>query len=236
MDRTLHSDDKILDAAQSALLDLGIRNTTLAEVARRAGVSRMTLYRRYPDIDALLTEVLGRQLIRVVRRNAGLVEVPDPGPGGGRTARDLLVGWTVEVVQAFHTDLLMHKMLDSDAEFLLPYLVREFGGLQNYALDLLSVRLEQGHDDGSIRPGSVALQARTVLLTAQSFVISARAAGPVPMDRLLEELGVMLDAYLRPDPAGRDSAPADGDGADAEEFGEIAGDGGNVRLAEPYRT
>ena len=195
MERTQHSDDKILDAAQTALLDLGIRNTTLAEVARRAGVSRMTLYRRYPDIDALLTEVLGRQLIRVVRRNAGLTEVPE----AHRTARELLVSGTVEVVRAFHTDLLMHKMLDSDAEFLLPYLVREFGGLQNYALDLLSVRLDQGHEDGSIQPGSVALQARTVLLTAQSFVVSARAAGPVPMDRLLDELAHLLDAYLRPE-------------------------------------
>jgi hypothetical protein len=129
-------------------------------------------------------------------------------------------------------------MLDSDAEFLLPYLVREFGGLQNYALDLLSVRLEQGHDDGSIRPGSVALQARTVLLTAQSFVISARAAGPVPMDRLLSELGVMLDAYLRPDPAGRGAGPGDGDaaGVGAEGFEEIVEEGGDVRLTEPYRT
>lgn len=194
MDRTRHSEDKILDAAQSALLDLGLRNTTLAEVARRAGVSRMTLYRRYPDINALLTEVLGRQLIRVVRRNAGLRKPA----GADRTGRDLLVTGTVEVVRAFHGDLLMHKMLDSDAEFLLPYLTREFGGLQHYALDLLSVRLDQGHEDGSIRPGSVALQARTVLLTAQSFVVSARAAGPVPMDRLLAELGEMLDAYLRP--------------------------------------
>ncbi|GAA1951064.1 TetR/AcrR family transcriptional regulator [Catenulispora subtropica] len=196
MDRSRHSDDKILDAAQTALMDLGLRNTTLAEVARRAGVSRMTLYRRYPDIDALLTEVLGRQLMRVVRRNAGLKEVT----GADRTARDLLVTGTVEVVRAFHGDLLMHKVLDSDAEFLLPYLTREFGGLQHYALDLMSVRLEQGHEDGSIRSGSVALQARTVLLTAQSFVISARAAGPVPMDRLLEELTQMLDAYLRPTP------------------------------------
>jgi AcrR family transcriptional regulator len=157
-------------------------------------VSRMTRYRRYPDIDALLTEVLGRQLIRVVRRNAGLQETT----GVDRTARDLLVTGTVEVVRAFHGDLLMHKMLDSDAEFLLPYLTRDFGGLQHYALDLLSVRLEQGHADGSIRQGSVALQARTVLLTAQSFVVSARAAAPVPMDRLLAELGEMLDAYLRP--------------------------------------
>jgi AcrR family transcriptional regulator len=195
MDRTQHSDDKILDAAQTALLDLGIRNTTLAEVARRAGVSRMTLYRRYPDIDALMTEVLGRQLIRVVRRNAGLAEMPE----AHRTARDLLVTGTVEVVRAFHTDQLMHKLIDSDAEFLLPYLVREFGSLQNYALDLLSVRLDQGHEDGSIQTGSVALQARAVLLTAQSFVVSARAAGPVPMDRLLDELRHLLDAYLRPE-------------------------------------
>ena len=194
MDRTQHSDDKILDAAQTALLDLGLRTTTLAEVARRAGVSRMTLYRRYPDIDTLLTEVLGRQLIRVVKRNAGLSETH----GTDRTARELLVSGTVEVVRAFHGDLLMHKMLDSDADFLIPYLVRGFGGLQNYALDLLSVRLEQGHEDGSIRAGSVALQARTILLTAQSFVISARAAGPVPVDRLLDELREMLNSYLRP--------------------------------------
>src|SRR5436309_14628416 len=98
MDRSRHSDDKILDAAQTALLDLGVRNTTLAEVARRAGASRMTLYRRYPDIDALLTEVLGRQLIRVVRRNAGIKDYPDPAQDD-RTARDLLVSGTVEVVR-----------------------------------------------------------------------------------------------------------------------------------------
>jgi AcrR family transcriptional regulator len=205
MDRIRHSDDKILDAAQTALLDLGLRNTTLAEVARRAGASRMTLYRRYPDIDALLTEVLGRQLIRVVRHNAGLRETLD----GGRSARDLLVSGTVEVVRAFHGDLLMHKILESDAEFLLPYLTREFGPLQHYALDLLSVRLEQGHEDGSIRQGSVALQARTVMLTAQSFVISARTAGPVPVDRLLEELSGMLDAYLRPGEAAPRAAGAE---------------------------
>ena len=208
MDHSRHSDDKILDAAQTALLDLGLRNTTLAEVARRAGASRMTLYRRYPDIDALLTEVLGRQLIRVVRRNAGLQESAD----GGRSARDLLVSGTVEVVRAFHGDLLMHKILDSDAEFLLPYLTREFGPLQHYALDLLSMRLEQGHEDHSIRPGSVALQARTVLLTAQSFVVSARAAGPVPVDRLLEELTGMLHAYLRP---GEDGSRAPDPGHEA---------------------
>ncbi len=42
-------DDQILDAARSCVLDFGLRRTTLAEVARRAGVSRPTVYRRWPD-------------------------------------------------------------------------------------------------------------------------------------------------------------------------------------------
>ena len=34
-----------LDAARACILDVGWRRTTLTEVARRAGVSRMTIYR-----------------------------------------------------------------------------------------------------------------------------------------------------------------------------------------------
>lgn len=35
----------VLDAAKASLLAVGVRRTTLTEVARRAGMSRMTLYR-----------------------------------------------------------------------------------------------------------------------------------------------------------------------------------------------
>jgi hypothetical protein len=36
------------------------------------------------------------------------------------------------------------------------------------------------------------------VLTAQAFIISAAATGPIPVTRLLDELAAMLDAYLAP--------------------------------------
>ena len=41
-------DDALLDAARAGILAVGWRRTTLTDVARRAGVSRMTIYRRWP--------------------------------------------------------------------------------------------------------------------------------------------------------------------------------------------
>ena len=42
--------DRVLDAARACVLAVGVRRTTVTDVARRAGVSRMTLYRRFPDL------------------------------------------------------------------------------------------------------------------------------------------------------------------------------------------
>ena len=47
--------DAYLDAARDCILDVGWRRTTLTEVARRAGVSRMTIYRTWADICLLYT-------------------------------------------------------------------------------------------------------------------------------------------------------------------------------------
>src|SRR5690242_21172230 len=44
---TLDDRDPVLDAALSAFLDFGIRRTSMGEIARRAGISPATLYRRY---------------------------------------------------------------------------------------------------------------------------------------------------------------------------------------------
>ena len=49
-----HTDDALLDAARDCVLEVGVRRTTLTDVAKRAGVSRMTLYRRFPDVSALV--------------------------------------------------------------------------------------------------------------------------------------------------------------------------------------
>ena len=51
----------ILDATRASVLAVGVRRTTLTDVARRAGVSRMTVYRLVPDVTTLILEVMSRE-------------------------------------------------------------------------------------------------------------------------------------------------------------------------------
>src|SRR3989441_12396777 len=67
----------ILDAAAHALSEHGGR-TSMADVAAAAGVSRATLYRYYPDREALLGALASRALADAAARlaDAGLERAP----------------------------------------------------------------------------------------------------------------------------------------------------------------
>ncbi|MFD0804447.1 helix-turn-helix domain-containing protein, partial [Streptomonospora algeriensis] len=56
----------LLDAARESIAIFGVRRLTLTDVARRAGVSRPTVYRRWRDMDTLLGDLLTREMRAVV--------------------------------------------------------------------------------------------------------------------------------------------------------------------------
>ena len=188
-------DRQILNAARACVLAAGVHETTFNDIARRAGVSRMTLYRRYSDVGSLISELLGREFARILREHTQIA--PD-APPDTRPARQRLVETVLACVEAFQEDPLMTQVLDAEPEILTPYLFNKFGSTQQIAIDLLAHRLNAGHQDRSIRRGSVAVQAHAIVLTVQSFIVSASASGPVPRDRLRTELALILDGYLRP--------------------------------------
>lgn len=57
---------RILDAAVELYQDFGLRRTSMDDVAKRAGVGRMTLYRRFPQKDVLVEAVLMRETRQVL--------------------------------------------------------------------------------------------------------------------------------------------------------------------------
>src|ERR687885_463530 len=61
---------RLLDAARACVLAGGGRRTTGTDVARRAGVSRMTLYRRFPDLEGILAALMTREFGRLVAEAA----------------------------------------------------------------------------------------------------------------------------------------------------------------------
>src|SRR3954471_4019020 len=84
-----------LDAARACILDVGWRRTTLTEVARRAGVSRMTIYRAWPDMPAVLGDLMTREWAEVVARAVG-----DADLGEQASAADRIVAEVVATTRA----------------------------------------------------------------------------------------------------------------------------------------
>lgn len=182
-------EDQILDAAHSCMLDFGLRRTTLAEVARRAGVSRPTVYRRWPDTRAIVADLLTREIGRVA---------PEP-VAGTAPARARLVRAVVTTADAIGAHPLFEKILKTDPDVLITYIVDRLGASQRALLETLTAGVVDGQRDGSIRAGDPRRIAVMVLLTAQSVVQSARAvADTASREELLAELGHAVDAYLAP--------------------------------------
>jgi AcrR family transcriptional regulator len=181
--------DPLLSAARACVMDVGLKRTTLADIARRAGVSRMTVYRQYADLQTIVSELLTCELVALIDRSrAAVEELP--------TARERLVEAGVRTVEELAHHPLYRRVLDLDPELLLPLVVDRFGSTQKAAIDLVAAQVAEGQRDGSVRADVDPQLAATCLqLTAQSFVFSARVVEGQPVG---PELRHLLDGYLRP--------------------------------------
>jgi AcrR family transcriptional regulator len=183
-----HSDEVVLDAVRASVLAVGVRRTTLADVSRRAGVSRMTLYRRWGDVDRLVRDLMTREFHALF---AGLGAVPRDRGG--------LVAAVVGAVSGLRADPLFARVLEVDPDLLRPYLTDRLGSTQHAAAALLAAALRAGRDGGWVRDGDPDRLAYAVLLLAQSFVVSARTVAEHLDEVALDaELTHALDRYLCP--------------------------------------
>ncbi|AYF74120.1 TetR/AcrR family transcriptional regulator [Nocardia yunnanensis] len=182
-------DRAILDAARACVAEFGVRRTTLTEVARRAGVSRPTVYRRWPDTGSLVADLLVRELREIIA---------DTAPTTG-TARERLVGAIVGGGARMRRNPLFAKIFRADTDIMLTYVFERLGRNQRALIDLFAEAIREGQSDNSIREGDPNQLAAMLLLIAQSAVQSAGTYEPVLPD-LDAELTHALHAYLTPTP------------------------------------
>ncbi|WP_316524463.1 TetR/AcrR family transcriptional regulator [Kitasatospora brasiliensis] len=183
------TDDAILDAAADLIVHLGVRRTQLAEIARRAGVSRPTVYRRWPDVRAVIGALLTREILTTLEGAA---------PAG--EDREAFVERTVEIAVRLRDHPVIGALLHSDdSDLLLRYVVERLGASQRGLLEALRTGIEQGQAHGSIRAGEPLELAAMVLLIAQSTVQSHRmVASLLPEAAWRRELARALNGYLAP--------------------------------------
>jgi len=182
--------DAYLDAARACILDVGWRRTTLTEVARRAGVSRMTIYRTWADMPTLLGDLMTREW-------AGVVDA-QVASDRGKPVIERITNGIVGTVRALRDNELFVRIVEVDPELILPYLFARRGRSQELILAVTIEAIEEGQASGEIRKDTAVGIARALLLAAQGFVLSAHTMvdGDVTLDQLDAELELLVSRML----------------------------------------
>ncbi|GGO74028.1 TetR/AcrR family transcriptional regulator [Nocardioides deserti] len=190
--------DAYLDAARACILDLGWRRTTLTEVARRAGVSRMTIYRTWSDMRQLLADLMTREWTEVVV--AAETDDGSARPAAEKPVVERLVDTLVRTVKVLRGNELFVRIVELDPELILPYLLDRRGRSQQLILELVEQALRDAQASGDVRAGDPAAMARGLVLSAHGFVLSAHTMvdDDVSEEALEAEMRVVLTRTLQP--------------------------------------
>lgn len=193
-------DDVILDVARRLVLTHGIARTTLTDVAREAGLSRMTVYRRWNGLPELIGQMMQREWDEILPFDAGALA---DQISAGNNVRQVLVREIVNAARILRESELLSSVIKGEPQLLQPYLLQRQGTMHRRAIARISEAIRAGQVEGSITAGDPVRLATAVVMAIQSWVVSMDAAGAGQSPALLDdELRAMLHAYLRPEPAG----------------------------------
>ena len=111
---------RILAAALGQFEDFGIRRTTMEDVARRARVSRVTVYRRFPQKERLVEAVILGEAHRFFAELETAVARLD-------SVEDRIVEAFAHTLAAAREQRLLERLLSTEPELLLPHLTTDGG-------------------------------------------------------------------------------------------------------------
>ncbi|WP_054811801.1 TetR/AcrR family transcriptional regulator [Nocardia arizonensis] len=113
-------EERILEAALIQFGQVGVKKTTIEDIARKAGVDRVTVYRRVGARDDVVRAVTEREVRKLL---AELGELP----ARHDTLEGLVVDVFATVLTRWRTHPLVQRMLTLEPDRLLPQLTTEGG-------------------------------------------------------------------------------------------------------------
>ena len=137
------TDERILDAAVEELRLGGLRRLTIEAVALRAGVSRVTVHRRFDTRDRLANVALGRETQRFLATVAA-ADRPEA------SNVDRIAGNFAAAVSAARSHSLIEHWLDHDPGELLRQILADGASALDAGRDFLSAQIREhaGLDEG----------------------------------------------------------------------------------------
>lgn len=184
---------RILDGAYRQVLAVGVGRATLTDIAKAAGVSRMTVYRHYSGGEEILQDLMTREFNALIGTG---VQAHGAAPEATRAG---IVEAAVQSLEALSSHPLFMRILVADAELLLPYVTQRPGRFQQHAADLLAIGIAAAED---VRDDDPRRLAESMLLTMRGYALADKSAWSRARRRgVLADLARMLDALLAPESA-----------------------------------
>ncbi|MCL2586363.1 MAG: TetR/AcrR family transcriptional regulator [Streptosporangiales bacterium] len=155
---------RVLDAAYEQFRRTGIRRSTMEDVARRAGVSRITVYRRFATKDALVERVVRREFRRYF--DQFLLEIGQAG-----SVADRVVLGFVSSLRAIRRNPLVGGLMSAEPDLLVPSLISDGGRTLAVVRQFVAGQLRREQRAGNV-PGDldIDLVAELMVRVSGSFL------------------------------------------------------------------
>ncbi|RJL24455.1 TetR/AcrR family transcriptional regulator [Bailinhaonella thermotolerans] len=178
--------DATLDAVAHLVTEDGLLSVTMSRVAERAGIGRATLYKYFPDVEAVLTAWHAREMARNLERLTAIAE--RPGSAAERLEAVLLT--YAGISHEHHRGELVALLHRGD------HALRAHRELATLIGDLIAEGARDGGLRGDVPPSELAayclaaltaateLTSREALRRLVAVVMSGLNGGPAPADPL----------------------------------------------------
>ncbi len=165
--------ERILDAALELVAASGLRNLTMEGAATRAGVGRMTVYRRFGDRESLVDSLAGRESRRCL---AELDRAVDPSlPVAEGIARGF-----VACLGLIRAHPLLDRFARHEPEAALAALNADEGAIVAMGREFVAARLAEAQARGELDPELEAGHAAELLVRLGfSFLLMPESSIPV---------------------------------------------------------
>ncbi|MFE2048155.1 TetR/AcrR family transcriptional regulator [Streptomyces sp. NPDC059459] len=156
---------RLLDAAYEQFCRMGVKRSTMVDVARLAGVSRITAYRRFATKDQLVEQVVRREFRRYFDRF--IVDIRE-----AETVADRVVLGFVSSLRAFRGNRLIGGLMSVEPDAVVPSMTGDGGRTLAVVQRFVASRLRREQVAGHVADHvDVGLVAEMMVRVSASFLV-----------------------------------------------------------------
>lgn len=180
--------ERVLNAARREFEMVGIRRASVIDIARRARVSRATLYRRFRDKDSLVTAVLAQDAMAALGRI-------DAATTAATDATEAIVTIGVTALRELRQQPILSRLLDTEPEELYHWAVGNGEVLLALGRTFVAPRLRELRPVSSLPADDVEVGAEMLVRLWTSLTLTPGGVIPAEDD---EQVAAFLRRYIVP--------------------------------------